>query len=93
MIRLILIAIFLFSFLILSIPILFVEWIIGKFSPSAKDKSCKAIVDWGFRCVIFIAGTKVIVRGKENIPDDTGARIHHRDASHGGYDSVLFPRV
>ena len=71
MIRLILIAIFLFLFLVFTIPVMFVEWIIGKFNPSVKDRSCKAIVDWGFRCVIFIAGTKVIVRGKENIPTDT----------------------
>lgn len=71
MLRLILIALFLFSFLILSIPVLLVEWILGKSHPAAKDKSCKAIVDWGFRCVIFLAGTRVIVRGKENIPTDT----------------------
>lgn len=71
MIRLILIAIFLFLFLVLTIPVMLVEWIIGKFNPTAKDRSSKAIVDWGFRCVIFIAGTKVIVRGKDNIPTDT----------------------
>lgn len=73
MIRLILIAIFLVLFLVLTIPVMIVEWVIGKFNPSAKDRSCKAIVDWGFRCVIFIAGTKVIVCGKENIPTDTAA--------------------
>lgn len=70
MIRLILIAVFLFLFLVLTIPVMLVEWVIGKFNPAAKDRSCKAIVDWGFRCVIFIAGTKVIVCGKENIPTD-----------------------
>lgn len=71
MIRLILIALYLFLFLILSIPVLLVEWVVGKVSPAAKDRSCKAIVDWGFRCVTFLAGTRVIVRGKENIPTDT----------------------
>lgn len=95
MIRLIFIAIYLFSFLILSIPILLVEWIIGKFSPSAKDRSCKAIVDWGFRCVIFIAGTKVIVRGKENIPDDTAVLYVGNHRSY--FDIVLtlnhFPNI
>ena len=73
MIRLILVAMFLFLFLVLTIPIMLVEWIIGKYNPTAKDRSSKAIVDWGFRCVIFIAGTKVIVHGKENIPTDTAA--------------------
>lgn len=71
MIRFILVALYLFLFLILSIPILLVEWIVGKISSTAKDKSCKAIVDWGFRCVTFLAGTKVIVRGQENIPTDS----------------------
>lgn len=71
MFRLILVALYLFSFLILSIPVLLVEWLIGKSNPAAKDRSCKAVVDWGFRCVTFLAGAKVIVRGKENIPTDT----------------------
>lgn len=71
MLRLILVALYLFSFLILSIPVLLAEWVLGKFNPSAKDKSCKAVVDFGFRCVTFLAGAKVIVRGRENIPTDT----------------------
>lgn len=95
MIRLILIALYLFSFLVLSIPILLVEWIIGKFSPSTKDKSCKAIVDWGFRCVVFIAGTKVIVRGKENIPAGTSVLYVGNHRSY--FDIVLtlnhFPNI
>lgn len=71
MFRLILVALYLFSFLILSIPVLLVEWLIGRSNPAAKDRSCKAVVDWGFRCVTFLAGARVIVRGKENIPTDT----------------------
>jgi len=95
MLRLILIAIFLFSFLILSIPVLLVEWIIGKFNPSAKDKSCKAIVGWGFRCIVFLAGTKVIVRGTENIPRDTAVLYVGNHRSY--FDIVLtlnhFPNI
>ena len=37
MIRFILCVIVVVGFLILSIPILFVEWIIGKFNPMAKE--------------------------------------------------------
>ena len=37
MIRLIIVAITVIGFLILSIPILFIEWIIGKFSPRTKE--------------------------------------------------------
>lgn len=71
MFRFIMIVIFVVSFLILSIPIMLVEWIIGKFTPSVKDRSSLAIVNWAFRCVLRIAGTKVIVLGEENVPKDT----------------------
>lgn len=71
MIRFILIVIFVVMFLILSTPIMLVEWIIGKFNPSVKDKSSLAIVNWAFRNVIRISDAKVIALGEENIPTDT----------------------
>ena len=71
MIRTIITLIFVFLFLVLSIPLMLIEWIIGKFNPDLKSRSSLAIVNWAFRCVIFIAGTKVIVLGEENVPKDT----------------------
>lgn len=71
MIRLILVGGFVVLFLILSIPIMIVEWIIGKFNRELKDRSSLAIVNWAFRCVRFLAGTKVEYIGEENIPTDT----------------------
>ena len=71
MIRLIAVCTFVILFLILSIPLLIAEWIIGKFNPEVKSKSSLAIVNWAFRMVIRIAGVKVIARGEENIPTDT----------------------
>ncbi|MBQ6886025.1 MAG: 1-acyl-sn-glycerol-3-phosphate acyltransferase [Lachnospiraceae bacterium] len=71
MIRFILIAIFLITFLICSIPLFFIEWLIGKFNMDIKSRSSLAIVNWAFRCILFIAGTKVTVIGKENVPKDT----------------------
>ncbi|MCI8550363.1 MAG: 1-acyl-sn-glycerol-3-phosphate acyltransferase [Lachnospiraceae bacterium] len=70
MIRLILIGLFLFIFLVLLCPALLVEWIIGKFSPEAKAKSSLWLVQRAFGFILFLAGTKVEVRGRENIPDD-----------------------
>ncbi len=70
MIRLFLIAIYLFSFLLLGIPALFVEWCIGKCNPRHKDRSCKALVSWGFRCITHLAGANVVVLGRENIPSE-----------------------
>ena len=70
MIRFILVAAFVILFLILSIPLLIVEWIIGKFNMDFKGKSSLAIVKWAFRVVLFLAGTTVIVKGEENVPKD-----------------------
>lgn len=69
--RIIIVAIFVVLFLICSIPIFFVEWIIGKFNMEAKQKSSLAIVNWAFKGVIFLSGIKVTVIGEENVPKDT----------------------
>lgn len=71
MIRLILVLTFLFLFLILSTPILLIEWIIGKFNPKLKSTSSLAIVNWAFRIVLWLAGGRVTYIGEENIPKDT----------------------
>lgn len=39
MIRFIFVVLFVVLFLILSTPLMLVEWIIGKFNPGLKDKS------------------------------------------------------
>ena len=70
MIRLILVVVFVVLFLIVSIPILLVEWIIGKFNMNLKKRSSLAIVAWAFRVVSFLSGTKITVIGKENVPVD-----------------------
>ncbi len=71
MIRFIIIILFLVLFLILSIPLLIAEWIIGKFNRPLKDRSSLAIVSWGFRQIARLSGTRVIAIGEENIPKDT----------------------
>lgn len=87
MLRFILVAIFVVLFLILSIPVMLVEWIIGKFNMDIKNRSSLAIVNWGFRCVIFLSGTKVIVLGEENVPKDKAVLYvgNHRSF----YDIIL----
>ena len=87
MIRLVLTAVFVFLFLVLSIPLLIAEWIIGKFNPDLKSKSSLAIVNWAFRWVIRIAGTKVIVKGEENVPKDTAVLYVGNHRSY--YDIIL----
>ena len=71
MIRLIIVAITVIGFLILSIPILLIEWIIGKFSPRTKEISSLRIIQGVFKFILWEAGTKVTIIGEENIPTDT----------------------
>ena len=70
MIRIILVAVFLITFLIVSIPILFFEWIVGKFNPYAADLSSLRIVQWAFKVVLLLAGTKITIIGEEHVPKD-----------------------
>lgn len=70
MIRLILVAAFVILFLIFSIPVLIFEYFLGKYNMTAKDKSSLALVNWAFRCVLFLSGVSVTVLGEENVPRD-----------------------
>ncbi len=95
MIRLFFAVTFLFLFLILGIPVLLAELLIGKFNPGLKDRSSKAIVSWGFRCITFFTGTNVIVLGRENIPSDSASLFVGNHRSY--FDIVLtcsvFPKI
>lgn len=70
MIRFILVATFISLFLILSIPLMIVEWIISKFNTNSKDRSSLAIVNWAFRVCLFLSGVQITVLGEENVPKD-----------------------
>mgnify|MGYP002562037509 CR=1 FL=1 len=70
MIRFILVCIVVIGYLILSIPILLVEWIIGRFSPEKKDISSLRIIQAVFRFILKITGAKITVIGEENVPRD-----------------------
>lgn len=70
MIRLICIAVFLVLYLILSIPVFFVEWLIGKVNRNARDYSSLRIVQWGFNVILKMTGVTVTVIGEENVPDE-----------------------
>lgn len=70
MIRIILALLFVILFLIFGIPVLIIEWVIGKFNKHAMDISSLRIVQWAFRVILFLCGTKVTVIGEENVPTD-----------------------
>ena len=85
MIRFICVAIFLVVFLILSIPVFFVEWLIGKKNRETRDFSSLRIVQWGSRCILRIAGVETTVIGLENVPDEPVLFI----GNHRSYFDIL----
>ncbi len=87
MIRFTATAVFLFFFLVLSIPVFFVEWLIGKRSPALRDRSSLRIVQWGFRICIRISGVRLTVLGEENVPKDQAVLYIGNHRSY--YDIVL----
>lgn len=70
MIRFILVAVTLFGFLAFSIPILILEWVIGKFDSRKRDWDSLHIVQATFRFIVRLTGSSITVKGLENIPKD-----------------------
>ena len=90
MIRFLLAAIFLVSFLICSIPLLIIDWIIGHFNMDLKNRSSLAFVKWGFNVILFISGVDVTVIGEENVPKDQAVLYV---ANHRSYFDILLTYV
>ena len=87
MIRFILIILFVILYLAIGIPILLIEWIIGKISEKAKAKSCLALAQWGFKVIRFLSGTRLTVIGEENVPKDEAVLYVSNHRSY--YDVIL----
>ena len=69
MIRLIFVALFVVLFLIIGIPVLGIEWLIGKVSKKTMDYSSLRLVQWAFKMIIKLAGIELTVIGEENISE------------------------
>ncbi len=70
MIRLFLVILTLILFFIITLPIFLVLLLLGRFNRKLRTKIAQPLVNFGFRCVLLSAGTKVSVKGLENIPRD-----------------------
>lgn len=90
MIRFILICIGVVGYLILSIPILIAEWIIGKFNPVKKDISSLRIIQAVFRFLLKLSGCRTTVIGLENVPEDTAVLYV---GNHRSYFDILLTYV
>ncbi|MBQ7657454.1 MAG: 1-acyl-sn-glycerol-3-phosphate acyltransferase [Butyrivibrio sp.] len=92
MIRTIIIFIFLVIFLIVSLPMQLVLFIMHKFNDEKARKASLAIVSWAFNVILFIGGIKRIVIGEDNVPKDEAVLYvsNHRSI----FDIVVtYPRV
>lgn len=90
MFRFIILASFVILFLIVSIPVLIIEWIIGKFNMDLKDRSSLAIVKGVFRICLWITGVRVTVLGEENVPKDKAVLYV---GNHRSYFDILLTYV
>lgn len=90
MIRFILMCITVIGFLILSIPILLAESLIGKISPMKKDTSSLHLIQAVFRLCLKIAGVQVTVIGEEHVPKDQAVLYI---GNHRSYFDILLTYV
>ena len=70
MIRLILVALTLLLYLILGIPVLLIEWVIGRWNPRLRDISCLRMVQAAFKLILWITGADITYVGREHVPKD-----------------------
>lgn len=70
MIRFIIVCICVIGYLILSIPILLAEWVVGTFNRRAKDISSLRIIQTVFKFILKVTGADITIIGHENVPKD-----------------------
>jgi len=90
MIRTVIIVLMLFLYLILGIPVLLIEWVVGKFNQEAKDYSCLRMVQTAFKLMLKVAGVKLTVIGEENVPKDKAVLYV---GNHRSYFDILMTYV
>ena len=87
MFHLILAAISIILFLVFSILLIPVEWIVGRISPAARDQSRFRILQGYVKVLLFLCGVKVTLIGREKVPTDRSVfyAINHR----GSFDILV----
>ena len=71
MIRFILAVITLLVFLVFSIILAPIQWVVGKIAMPARDRMMLAIIQTYVKLLLFVCGVKVTRIGSERIPRDT----------------------
>lgn len=68
--RTILVALFLIIYFLIGIPVFLIIWIIGKFDMDKRIRFAQWCVRRAFRCILFLSGTKMEVKGLDKIEKD-----------------------
>ena len=94
--RLIVVAIYLILYTIISIPLFLILFVVGKINDRKRAViSQKIVVHLGFRPILFISGVKLTVKGKENVLKDQSALyvFNHRGFFDilAGYTTAPYP--
>ena len=90
MIRFIAICVVVVGYLILSIPLLLAEWIVGKINPRAKDISSLRIIQAVFRLILKVTGADITILGHEKVPTDQAVLYI---GNHRSYFDILLTYV
>jgi 1-acyl-sn-glycerol-3-phosphate acyltransferase len=69
--RSIIVVLTMFIFLVGTLPMYLVVWIIGRFNKHACASFSQKFVRFSFRILMWECGAKITLLGKENIPKDT----------------------
>ena len=85
MIRFIFVALFLFLYLILGIPVYLILRLICKINKKAGDYASLRLVQWAFRVILKISGTEITVIGEDNVPDEAVLFV----GNHRSYFDIL----
>ena len=86
MIRFVLVALILLLYLILGIPVLLIEWVIGRWTPRFRDISCLRMVQTAFKLILWVTGADITYIGREQIPKDQAVLYI---CNHNSYFDIL----
>ena len=94
--RLLLVAIYLILYTVISIPLFLILFVVGKINSRKKAViSQKIVIHLGFRPILFLSGVKLTVKGEENILKNQSALyvFNHRGFFDilAGYTTAPYP--
>ena len=85
--RSVLIIALIIVYIIVTLPALLVFYIISKKNPKKAERGAHACISWLLKAITFIAGTKLVIKGLENVPTDRPVLYV---SNHTSYFDIVF---